>query len=603
MGITEVSEDHKPIRNKHPDLTMMNDQNDASSDRTMHNIEEQSKPTKLSDQTSFLSLGPVGKLDHAFALFVSLFYLYWLMISSSEIGIPRDESIYFYAADRFIDWWTRLEELGWLSSLSRGEVDRGFAINHEHPMLMKELFGLSQYYLHQLLGWITDPILAYRFPTMLMASGLCYAVIVLGCSLAGVWAGAAAGLALIGMPRLFFHAHLACFDLPVTWMWFALSLAYLGALSKRRWIIGSGVILGLAFATKLNAFFAPFTLLLVTIIHLLQRRRGGHSLAPWVRRYSWLAASLILIGFTIFLIHWPWLYHDTWSRLMAYIQFHARHVHYPVDYLGHLYHGPPFPIHFPFVFTALTLPVATLGLGIVGLWRVGRLALQRWKEGSAEPPLEWFILCNCMIPFLIIAWPTTPIFGGTKHWMPAMPFFVLAVGIAFAQLTQKVTQSWRRGFQQTLKISCLVILMGPGLWLTSEYGAHGPAWYNHLAGGIPGAAELRMPRNFWGYSSVENLSWLNERPTERRQVFWHNATGLAVGMYHRAGWLDRRIRSTGDWTYPYADWALYHHQHEKLPEELDLWWAYDTPLPVEGYFIDGVQQIGVYSPRLTPTKE
>ena len=65
--------------------------------------------------------------------------------------------------------------------------------------------------------------------------------------------------------------------------------------------------------------------------------------------------------------------------------------------------------------------------------------------------------------------------------------------------------------------------------------------------------------------------------------------------YRKAGWLDRNVHSTGDWTYPYADWSMSHHQQEKLPEEVDLWWAHGTPLPVEGFFIEGVQQIGVYA--------
>jgi hypothetical protein len=103
-----------------------------------------------------------------------------------------------------------------------------------------------------------------------------------------------------------------------------------------------------------------------------------------------------------------------------------------------------------------------------------------------------------------------------------------------------------------------------------------------------------MPRNFWGYSSVEMLPWLNQQDQDLKAVFWHNATGIAVHHYKKAHWLNRNVQSTGDWTYPYADWALYHHQQEKLPEEIDLWWRYGTVLPVEGYFIEGVQQIGVY---------
>ena len=172
-----------------------------------------------------------------------------------------------------------------------------------------------------------------------------------------------------------------------------------------------------------------------------------------------------------------------------------------------------------------------------------------------------------------------------------MPYFALLGGLGFVKLCEA-----HRWFDlRRLRLIMAVILLTPGLWLTQEYGNHGPAWYNSIAGGAPGAAEMRMPRNFWGDSSVELLAWINEHPRERRSVFWHNATGIAVHHYREAGWLDRNVRSTGDWTYPYADWSMYHHQREKLPEEVDLWWAHGTPLPVEGFFIEGVQQIGVYA--------
>ena len=113
-----------------------------------------------------------------------------------------------------------------------------------------------------------------------------------------------------------------------------------------------------------------------------------------------------MIGLAVFWAHWPWLYHHTWPRLLEYINFHARHVHYPVDYLGHLYYGPPFPIHFPFVFTLFTLPIATLGLGMIGLVRTSQLAWHRWcrREDSIRSN---FSSRESLIPVLIIAWPTT----------------------------------------------------------------------------------------------------------------------------------------------------------------------------------------------------
>jgi hypothetical protein len=77
-------------------------------------------------------------------------------------------------------------------------------------------------------------------------------------------------------------------------------------------------------------------------------------------------------------------------------------------------------------------------------------------------------------------------------------------------------------------------------------------------------------------------------------VFWHDATGVAIHRYRLDGRLRSDMGSTGDWTYPYAAWAVYHDQRDKRAEEIDLWWAYGEHLPVGGVFVDGVQLIGVY---------
>ena len=477
-------------------------------------------------------------------------------------------------------------------------------------MLMKSLFGLSHTFLYQRLKWISDPILAYRIPTILMASLAVYLTFLLAVYLSGIWAGVGAALALLSMPRLFFHAHIACFDLPVTFMWLVIAMTYLKALKSRWWIVGTGVALGLGFATKLNTFFVPFTLLFVSLLHLLHLNSSQR--AGWMRRYGWIALSMLCVGGGVFWLHWPWLYTHTIERVQEYIQFHAHHVHYPVDYLGNLLYRPPFPVHFPFVFTLYTLPMATLLLSLTGIGAVTLGAIQRWRsialtqkeadQTSSELselnsyPIELFLLINMLTPLLIIAWPTTPIFGGTKHWMPAMPFLAILAGVGFTHLLRSLSRSLTHPLSQRFYLPMIISisLFCPGIWLTHEYGSHGPAWYNSIAGGVPGGAEKRMPRNFWGYSSREVLPTLRQITPKNAQVFWHNATGIAIHHYRRAGWLREDIQSTGDWTYPYSEWGIYHDQREKRAEELDLWWSYGTRFPVDGYFIDGVQQIGVY---------
>ena len=65
-----------------------------------------------------------------------------VMASSEGVGVPRDESFYFYAADRAADWVDGLFDSE-RRSFSRGEIDRGFKYNREHPVFMKLGFAIA----------------------------------------------------------------------------------------------------------------------------------------------------------------------------------------------------------------------------------------------------------------------------------------------------------------------------------------------------------------------------------------------------------------------------------------------------------------------------
>lgn len=553
-----------------------------------------------------------GRVDHLIGLILTAAYLAFLVGTSLDVGVPRDESFYFFAADKAADWWLGLLDPE-VESFSRAEIDRGFEYNHEHPVLMKSLFGLSHRILHDRLGLFEHHMTAWRFPTMLMAALALWLAHLLGVMIRSRAAGVGAALCLAFMPRVFFHGHLACFDAPVTFMTLLIAYCFFRGARSRRWAIASGIALGLGLATKLNTFFVPFTLLAVAIVDgWVWKRRHGALRAPEGQRgpltyYGWIAGSMVVLGAVVFFAHWPWLWYDTVDRLGFYIRFHARHVHYPVDYLGFLYFKPPFPVHFPFVFSALTIPVGILIAGGIGVVVTARAAWRGWRdapEDGAKAPdrrsAEVFLLFSLAVPFLVIALPNTPIFGGTKHWMTAMPFFAVLGGVGLERIARGIWPAFE-GRALALRMGALSALMLlPAAWATVTYGAHGPAYYNALAGGPPGAAELGMPRNFWGYSTVTVVDDIDRLVEKRAMVFWHKATKWAIDAYKRDGLLRGDVRYTGDWTAPYSNWAVYHDQREKLPEELDVWRAYGTDWPVAGFFLDGVQLMSVYERPAPP---
>jgi 4-amino-4-deoxy-L-arabinose transferase-like glycosyltransferase len=119
---------------------------------------------------------------------------------------------------------------------------------------------------------------------------------------------AAGALAL--MPRVFYHAHLDCFDVPVMTMWVAVLYCYWRSLSGGVvWALATGVMWGLALETKHNAWFVP----ILVVVHQLATRSG--EMAQSLRRGSLpVPLSLVcmaVLGPLLFWALWPWMWFDT----------------------------------------------------------------------------------------------------------------------------------------------------------------------------------------------------------------------------------------------------------------------------------------------------
>ena len=104
----------------------------------------------------------------------------------------------------------------------------------------------------------------------------------------------------------------------------------------------------------------------------------------------------------------------------------------------------------------------------------------------------------------MLAVPSTPIFGGVKHFMTAMPYLAVLAGdrpgpallpalAGACRRRARACAGWRR-----LALAALVCL--PAVVETRRSHPDGLSHYNLLAGGFAGGASLGMNRQFWGYS-------------------------------------------------------------------------------------------------------
>lgn len=527
-----------------------------------------------------------GRLPHALALALAVAYVAVLWSTAPSVGFTRDEGYYFKAAAQYAGWWEVLLSSRFLEAFSDAEIQKHFGYNTEHPPLVKLSFGFSHALFTRLLGW-ADDAQGYRAGGFLWSGFAVYATFLLGRRLIGPWEGLFAAAALVTLPRFFFHAHLACFDAAMTAMWtislWAFHRAWRSPPERRlRTSAIAGVVFGLALATKLNALFLPFIFLLFWLYappgrllpRLVDDERGGKDVSLPPVPVPLLTCALF--GPVVFVAVWPHLWHDTFARIGAYLQFHLRHEHYPISYFGELLVEPPFPVHFPFVMTAVTVPAPLLLLGTVGL-TVALVGAVRRRLDDA------LLVAATLLPIALIALPSSPIFGGVKHWFNAMPTLLIAGGrVVTAAATAEMPGNLRR-----LQAAAVAVCLLCGAAGIAASHPNGIGYYNALVGGYPGGAELGMQRGFWG-----GLAWpAFDALPERGRVFFNRTNYDSYRMYDELGMIPEAVGYANDARGAKAAVVFEQPEHGEAEAEV---WTHLGIRPVAGTYQDGVTLTQIY---------
>jgi 4-amino-4-deoxy-L-arabinose transferase-like glycosyltransferase len=532
--------------------------------------------------------------DHLIGVALCVGYVALLVATAQDLAMSRDESFYVHAAKSYGGWISQFLSDP-LMAMSRERIDRAWAYNWEHPAWMKLSFAWS-WLAHRHLGLFPSESLAFRFPGMLTAGLLLWLIYAWGAAVMRRPGALFAALAFALMPRVFYHSHLACFDIPITFFVTLTAYTYWRALADRRWVPFVGLTFGLALATKHNSWMLPG----IFLIHFAWVRLD-QSRANRLERSSiaWLP-SMLVIGPLTLIGTWPWLWHDTWGRLLSYVTFHLRHVHYTYQYLGVSYFEPPLPASAPFVMTLFTVSLTVLALALLGLYdqRQGLRPWWRVRPGDTTGLRTDVLWLGCMVaPLLAIALPSSPIFGGTKHWVAAYPFVALFAGWGLLAITERAElQVWmgRRWPSWALAVLCLL----PSAVETAHSHPFGLSHYTPVAGGVPGAADLGMNRQFWGFTTGSLAEWITEKLPDGGSVWTCDTTAGAWAMMQRDGLIPANVRAAS--SIGAADLALVHHEAHFGEVDYQAWVAYGSAQPIFVLRYDGVPIISVYeNPRTT----
>jgi hypothetical protein len=207
------------------------------------------------------------------------------------------------------------------------------------------------------------------------------------------------------------------------------------------------------------------------------------------------------------------------------------------------------------------------------------------------------VVLSTFVPLFVIAIPSVPIFGGTKHWMPMMPFFCLlaasVIGVGLDQLAGLVRRAPRLGWA----LGAAAVLAMP-VYETARTHPYGHTYFNELALGHQGGAALGMPRTFWGGDARALLPTLNAEAAANASVFSDRMNYDDFRAYQRDGLLRADLRWVADLRQ--ADWSFANHQREYQDTEYKIWAMTKTHKPEATVTFDGVPIVSLYRVRALP---
>ncbi len=430
----------------------------------------------------------------------------------------------------------------------------------DHPPLGRLLIGIAHETVAGLAGEGERPfVVTYgRY-----ASALCFAclVFVVGwftSQRSGHFAGVVAAVALIALPRVFGHAHLAALETVTALFYVTAVLAVIRfwdttepPTAKRTCL--TGILLGLALLTKIQAVLIPIPVIIWAL---------------WKWRLKAIKPLLCWggVGVLVFFAGWPWLWFDPVGHLSEYLGRTTGRVAIYIDYFGTKYADRDVPWHYPWVMLLVTIPLGLLVLALIGGWKTGRRSEAEREQRSSGGVL---LIGSLLWPLMLFSWPGITVYDGVRLFLMVFPMAAILIGVGAAQSCEWLQQQFSMRVARTA-VGLLI--------LTQAYAAFAfsPCWlsyYSLLTGGLQGANALGMEVTYWGDSiTAEMLHDVVERVPENSYL---QLAPILHPAYIQMLQETPEVKRKGIKLIPFdserqgvSEYVLYFQRKPYLPEEL-----------------------------------
>jgi MFS family permease len=306
---------------------------------------------------------------------------------------------------------------------------------------------------------------------------------------ASLWYGRAAGvvaaLAIVLMPRLFGHAHLAALETCIgcTYLLAVLVVARTWKVDSGvswQWAALAGLALGAAMLTKIQGALLPVPFAIWALAH-------------WRLRAVIPLAICGCVALATFFLFWPWLWSHPVDHFLKYLGRTTNRQTLYLWYLGTRYTDRDHPWHYCAVMFLTTVPLGLQALGAIGLFaRRKRMRFARHEQ---------LVLGAMLFPLCLFSIPRIAVYDGARLFLVAFPLWALFIGrggaVAWEWLLKKLPQ---RG-----------ALAAAGLFLACQGWALVATWpcflssYNLAVGGLGGARRLGFELDYWGASVTRDF--------------------------------------------------------------------------------------------------
>lgn len=441
----------------------------------------------------------------------------FLVKTLDEPGLTWDEANFIPSSISYLNWFQILGD-DIPNAFSKETITSCWYPTSEHPPFAKLLSALTISLFHK----YTDVVFAARISTALIFSLLVLLVYKFTGAVYGRHAGYFAALSLFIMPRVFGHAHFASLDICMSFTWFFTVFSFTKGLKNIKWSIITGIVYGLALATKLNALFLPIPILIWA--HTYHRKK-----------YFPNVIAMLLISPLVFISIWPWLWPEPFTRIAHYITSKFDRISIPVYYLRTVYKDITAPWHYPIVMTLVTLPPLVL---ILAVSETVKIVKARFRKN----PAGILILLNIVTCIGVMILPRAQKYDGVRLFLPAFPFIACLAGAALYRSLQNV-----KG--KPSPVLGIILLMAGAIPLFNIHPYY-LSYYNILTGGVKGANKLGFETTYWGDTCTNDiLNYLNENAPPDAKIAIYPSGCNVTALYQFTGKLRKDIKSV-----PLEEW-------------------------------------------------